>query len=211
VPNDVALPFAVTRRLPFTLHQRKGVVAVRYGPNAGPEESGFDILPGLPFDIALCRGYPTVHAAIEQYAGTGYRTVCGWVQVVSSARYAADDPQRQRGQRSVAVDVAPAMAATHMPYACVGNLPQFYDAPCRNLGPSAELRWTADTFLTTIPLRSREEAITWLAGFCWGYTEYAAPDKPVELLPLEVTGADAWNAQLSFLRAEFPEWRFAHA
>ena len=88
-----------TLRLPFTLHQRQGVVAVRYGPNAGPEESGFDILPNMPFDIALCRGYPTVHAEIAEYAGTGYRTVCGWVQLVTNVRYSAADPARQNGQR----------------------------------------------------------------------------------------------------------------
>jgi len=205
------MPTAATLRLPFTLHDRQGVIAVRYGPNAGPEESGFDILPNMPFDIALCRGYPTVHAVIEEYSGTGYRTVCGWVQIVTNVRYSADDPQRQSERRSVSIDLAPAMEATHMPFACVGNLPQFYDAPCFNLGPSAELRWTADAFLTTMPMRSREEAITWLAGFRWGYTEYAAPNQPVEIAPLTATSADAWNAHLPYLQAEFPEWRFAHA
>ena len=42
-------------------------------------------------------------------------------------------------------------------------------SPRRNVpGPHARLLWTADTFLTTVPARSREEGIAWLLGFRWG-------------------------------------------
>jgi len=51
-----------------------------------------------------------------------------------------------------------------------------------------------------------------LLGFRWGYVEYDTPEqRPVSLLPLEVTGAQVWNALLSFLRKEFPKWRFGDA
>jgi hypothetical protein len=33
----------------------------------------------------------------------------------------------------------------------------------------------------------------------------------VSLLPLEVTGVQAWNGLLPFLRKKLPKWRFANA
>jgi hypothetical protein len=93
-----------------------------------------------------------------------------------------------------------------------GNLPSVFDAPCLNLGDNDELTWIADTFMTTVPLRSRKEEIDWLLGFRWGYREYdPATGKPVELLPLEVTDGRAWNQHLDFLRREFDTWAFGPA
>lgn len=95
---------------------------------------------------------------------------------------------------------------------CFGSLPSLFDAPCLNLGDNAELTWIADTFLTTVPLRSRDEEILWLLGFRWGYREYdAGAKKPVELLPLEITDERVWNHHLSFLRQEFDTCKFKKA
>ena len=125
---------------------------------------------------------------------------------------AAADQQWADARRSCSVDVAPAMSETGLPFAVFGILPSFFDAPCRNLGENMALRWAADTFLTTVPLRSRDEEISRLLGFRWGYYEYApALEKAVTLLPLEATGAQAWNNHLVFLSREYAAWRFRQA
>jgi len=99
-----------------------------------------------------------------------------------------------------------------VPFASVGNLPQMFDAPCRNLNGYDRLHWTADTFLTTVPIRSRAEDIQRLLGFRWGYTENADPaSHPVARLPFAVTGPDAWNALLPTVSKDYPSWRFARA
>jgi hypothetical protein len=100
-----------------------------------------------------------------------------------------------------------------MPFVTLGNLPSFFDAPCCNLGDSTELTWIADTFLTTVPVRSTQnERISRLLGFRWGYQEYDNPtERPVTLLPLEITDAQTWKDHLPFLRQEFDDWRFGEA
>ena len=197
--------------IPFTLAGCAGQVAVYYAANDDPRCAGFDALAGLPFDINLCRGYPVVHARIEEYAGTGYRTFCGWIQLVTRVDVASHHPAQALSVTSTSVDLAPSLEEAGMPWCSYGNLPQLFDAPCRNLGPSAELRWTADTFLTTVPGRSRGEGIAWLLGFRWGYTETDIPGQAPALWPLEVTGADAWNAHLPALRRAYPAWPFREA
>ena len=198
--------------IPFTLAGCQGQVAVYYGPNRDVVKAGFDALPGIPFPIALCEGYPAMQAQIESYAGAGYRMICGWIQIVTREELASAGQDWADARRPCSVDVAPAMSEIGLPFAVFGALPSFFDAPCRNLGKSAALKWTADTFLTTTPFRSRDEEITWLLGFRWGYYEYA-PDleKPVAVLPLQATGVEAWNAHLPFLRQEFAAWKFKEA
>jgi len=200
-----------TKRIPFVLHGCRGHVAVDYGKNDDPVRAGFDILPGLGFSIALCRGYPVMQATIEDYEGSGYRTFCGWIQIVTD-EFRDHDQGKTIVERFVSVDVAPSMRESGIPFACFGYLPQLFDAPCHNLGKHAELTWVADTFLTTVPARSNKEEISWLLGFRWGYMEYdPAEQKPVALLPLEITGADVWNSRLPFLRKEFATWQFKNA
>jgi hypothetical protein len=205
-------PPARITSIPFRLAGRSGRVSVTYGVTEDPVATGFDVIPHLSFDIALCRGYPNVHAVIEAYAGTGYRGLCGWIQVVTGRRYRAGVQGRAGADISIDVDKLPSMASVEMPFAVLGYLPQLFDAPCRNLNGYERLHWTADTFLTTVPLRSRAEDIQRLAGFRWGYVEYdPATHRPVSPLPLRVTGAAAWNRLLPFLRRASPGWRFASA
>ena len=196
--------------IPFTLNGRDGSVAVYYGKNDDPVRAGFDALPRLNFDINLCRGYPVIHAKIKEYSGSGYRTLCGWMQIVMDEYFELYD--EKGGKKFFSVDVAPSMRDLGIPFASVGFLPEFFDAPCRNIGDHAKLRWVADTFLTTVPMRSREEEISWITGFRWGYVEYDKPEqKPTSLLPLEVTSANTWNSHLSFLKKEYKKWRFRRA
>ncbi len=197
------------KTLSFTLAGRQGYIALYYGSNNDAVKAGFDFIPGIDFPIALCQGYPVLHAQIESYAGSGYRMLCGWIQIITRECLATADQKRTNAHRSCSIDLLPAMDDMGIPFTTFGWLPSFFDAPCRNLGENVELTWTADTFLTTVPLRSRHEEISWLAGFRWGYREYApCEEKPVELLPLEITDAQVWNSHLSFLRKEFDTWRF---
>jgi hypothetical protein len=195
-------------QIPFEHYGRRGRVAVTYGVTDDPRASGFDILPGVKSDVMQCRGYPTIRGVIDSFEGTGYRTICGWIQIVTGVRTASGKPP----VTSVSVDTLPAMEGIPMPFASMGNLPQMFDAPCRNLDGYDSLHWTADTFLTTLPIRSRTEDIHRLLGFRWGYTENADPvQHPTAPLPLTVTTAQAWNALLPTLRKDYPSWRFAPA
>jgi hypothetical protein len=82
-------PFAA---IPFRLRVRAGRIAVFYRPNADPLWAGFDILAGLDFNLHLCRGYPVIYARIEDYAGSGYRAVCGWLQFMTRAEKDSHNP-----------------------------------------------------------------------------------------------------------------------
>jgi len=206
--NDWPLYNQAAASIPFDLKGRKGTVAVYYGVNDDPVKVGFDTVPGLNFDIALSRGYPVIHARIDQYAGSGYRMLCGWIQIITSVYRDSYDNRIAQTQTFVSTDVAPAFSELDMPFTNFGYLPQLFDAPCCNLGPYAELTWIADTFLTTIPLRSKDEAIERLLGFRWGYTENNLPDQAPVMLPLEVTAANVWNGHLSHLRMEYSSWKF---
>lgn len=195
--------------IPFTLKDYPGQVTVRYGANTDPVKAGFDSLPSFPLDLEETLGYPCIHAIIDQYAGSGYRALCGWIQVITDDWYDDTAEIAQPVDHAVSMDVAPALASLDLPYACVGILPQFFDAPCKNIAQHARLVWVADTFLTTVPLRSREEPIRCLAGFRWGYVEYAQHlNRPVEIFSLQVTDILMWVHHLPFLRQQFPDWRF---
>jgi hypothetical protein len=200
-----------TALIPFTLKGYNGKVAVYYGVNDDPIRVGFDSLTGLNFDIDQCRGYPVIHARIESYDGSGYRMLCGWIQIVTSVYLDSHDRENAHEKTFVSIDVAPSLDEANIPFASFGISPQLFDAPCLNLGNYAELRWTADTFLTTMPIRSRNEEISRLLGFRWGYTETNIPDQAPRLLPLEVTDTQVWNSHVPFLQKQYSDWRFRSA
>ena len=204
-------PLEPTLSIPFVLHGVHGKLAIEYGPSQDPIEAGFAVLGDLGFDIGLCRGYPMLVARIDEFGATGYRSVCGWMQIVTRH----DRDSHAAGSATVAtsssIDLPPAFEGLGLPFAVYGSLPQFVDAPCRNLNASAELRWVADTFLVSPPLRSRGGPIERLAGFRWGYVETDRSSEPPTLLPLEVTGPEAWNRHLEYLRRTFPDWIFSAA
>jgi len=201
----------VTELIPFNLKGYNGKVSVYYGVNDDPIKVGFDSLPGIPFDIGASQGYPVIHARIDDYEGSGYRMFCGWIQIVTSIYQDSHDSQMAQSTTFVSADVAPAFQDTGTPFAAHGYLPQLFDAPCLNLGGQARLTWCADTFLTTAPMRSRDEEISWLLGFRWGYLENNIPDEQPTLLPLEVTDGKAWNQHLAFLQQQYRHWRFKSA
>jgi hypothetical protein len=199
------------KSIPFRLNDHQGKVSVYYGANKDPHWVGFDSLPGINFDFQRSRGYPVIHARIELYGGTGYRMFCGWIQIVTSVYRDSHDPKIARSETFVSADMAPAFEEAGIPFAAYGYLPQLFDAPCLNSGDGVELRWTADTFLTTAPMRARDETISRLLGFRWGYTENDNPGKKPVLLPLQVTDGEAWNQYLPYLREQFSQWKFQPA
>lgn len=198
----------VTESIPFNLKGCNGQVSVYYGTNNDPKKVGFDSVPGLNFDIDRCRGYPVMHALIDNYGGSGYRTFCGWIQIVTNIYLDSHNPEKAKQETFVSMDVAPAFQEVDIPFVSYGNMPQIFDAPCLNIGNYAELRWTADTFLTSIPTRSREEEVTWLLGFRWGYIENDIPGAKPILLPLEITTPQSWNKFLPYLKEQYGNWKF---
>jgi len=88
----------------------------------------------------LSRGYPIIHARIEAYAGSGYRMLCGWIQIVTSVYLDSHDNENAWSETFVSADIAPAFQEIEFPFASYGYLPQLFDAPCLNLGNHVELR-----------------------------------------------------------------------
>lgn len=68
--------------LDFELNGKLGVIHIDYLANTNVSESGFDMLTHLGFDVNMCMGYPTIHASIKNFEATGYRRLCGWIQVL---------------------------------------------------------------------------------------------------------------------------------
>jgi hypothetical protein len=117
---------------------------------------------------------------------------------VTSVYLDSRDRKKARSETFVSADVAPSFHEADAPFSSYGYLPQLFDAPCLNLGNYVELSWTADTFLTTVPVRSRDEEISWLLGFRGGYVENDILDEKPTLLPLEVTDGQVWNKHLAY-------------
>jgi hypothetical protein len=188
---------------------RSGELEVRYRPLRNPVDAGFDAIPNLSFDIGLAIGYPEMTAKIIKYAGSGARTLFGWIQIVTNERISKTLPVGSKATTTTICDILPSMMGARIPFMFFGEMPQVYDAPCRNLGDSAELKWYADTFLTNVLIRSQNEPINCLAAFRWGYNEDETPrPQPIELLPLTVEGQETWRMQVPFLKKEYPDWYF---
>lgn len=180
--------------MPFRLRGHAGRVAVYSGVNDDPRRTGFDLL-GLPFDLALTRGYPTIRAAIT-YEGTGYRAYMGWIQLITNR-----DPAT--AEATTSVDLPPIHWGVDSPFFTFGSAPTFFDAPAN---PDHETEdWIAEAFLVVCPDVARTRRIAALLGFRWGYALRARRPTP---LAVEPAGANAWDAHLPLLREQFPDWEF---
>ena len=199
--------------IPFKLHKHDGRVVIYYGKNDDPVKVGFDIIPNLNFDINLCLGFPVMHARIDNYSGSGYRLLFGWIQIITDEFYRSSEKgKKEKFEKQKSVDMVPSMHKKGIPFISFGFLPELFDSPCHNIGNNTKLRWVADTFLTTVPMRSDEEKIFHLAGFRWGYIEYDDPKQnPPSILPLQAIGKDVWNSHLPLLRKQFKKWKFGRS
>lgn len=195
-------------QIPFTLNYKSGMVEVCYEENTNANKSGFDLLKGLPFDVEMCKGYPTMKAYIKDYEGTGYYNSSAWIQIVTDKYYLSLEDKKPCKVISE-VDVHDNMRKLGVPFFSYGYPAEIYDAPCNNLGSYAKLDWIADTFLVTQPSRINDETISYIAGFRWGYEEWDIEGKRnVKIIPIEVTDCSEWKQYLPMLKEQFVNWIF---
>jgi hypothetical protein len=194
--------------IPFELNHKPGLVEVCYQANRDITESGFDLFAKFGFDVNLSLGYPTMHAYISTYAGSGYYTASAWIQMVTRREFVS----RESGTPAdimTTVDVHNTLEELGVPFFAMGFPSEIYDAPCDNLGDLGKLEWIADTFLVTMPSRINDNSIARIAGFRWGYREYNLDGKrQVEIHPLVVTQAQEWGQHLPLLRSQFGKWKY---
>ena len=188
--------------IPFSHMARQGLLIADYKKNPGAVESGFDAL-NVSFDRELCTMYPTVHAFIESYEGTGYRTDMAFVQIITRQETLHDETTRTLISCDNCFDA--------LPFFAYGYPPAMYDAPCHNLNSCKKLLWTADTFLVTTPSRMNSHTVSFLAGFSWGYSEWDnyGSEVAAEMLPIKEIQGSVWNSHLELLRKDFPAFNFS--
>lgn len=195
-------------QIPFTLNEKVGTVEVCYKENKSANESGFDLLKGLGFDMDMCIGYPTMHGYIKNFNGTGYSNSSAWIQIIEDKYYSSlqdEEPCKVLKE----VDISENMRKLGVPFFAFGYPSEIFDAPCYNLRNYARLEWIADTFLVTQPSRINNNTISYLLGFRWGYEEWDVEGKrKVRILPIKVMDCSVWNGYLSLLKKDFPDWQF---
>src|SRR5271170_4435327 len=147
-----------TRTARFRSAGRSGTVRAYYGITRRGAESGFPAIKGFTA-VDAGRGFPTMKCEVESEQ-PGYWGVLGWIQWVTQEY----GPRRARVEL---VDRFPSMIDRDVPFLAMGYSPTFFDAPAYNSRPKVD--WHAALFLCTVPLMSRREPITPLAGFLWGY------------------------------------------
>ena len=192
VRHAYAVHFEQVLHIPFELHGHDGVVAVEYGTNSDPVATGHDLF-AIGYDRQSFLGFPVMQCRLT-YSGTGYRSLCGWIQIVTRSEVTGGEDRT--------VDVLPCLAPSDSPMCFVGYLPTFFDAPANPHHPDG--RWLAETFLTQFdPRLPRVRAV---AAVAWGYDLLGGHPRPLapERLPLK-----AWNRRRSFLTQEYPRWTFA--
>ncbi len=188
--------------IPFTLNDRNGCIEVAYKENTDIAESGFDMFSPEAFDPKIALGYPTMHARVSRYEGTGYRTASGWIQILHCRYY------------QTVSDTVPTASDACIdfgnPFFAYGYPSEIYDAPANNLGSYAKMEWVADTFLVPFPARWNNHTISFLCGFRWGYDDELEDGRHrVRLHDLQVLDKNAWAGVLPLLREKCPEHRFS--
>lgn len=192
--------------LDFKLNGKKGVIHIDYSVNTNVSESGFDMLSHLGFDVNICVGYPTIHAYIKNFEATGYRRLCGWVQILK-CEYFNSPQETTPADTKFIID---SLYSNELPFFAYGYPAELYDAPCNNLiAPYEKLTWTAYTYLVTMPTHLTQNTIHFLAGFQWGYTEWIGEAKrEVMLTPLKELYSVDWKSNLELLQEQFPKFLY---
>jgi hypothetical protein len=198
----------VVLEISFIHNEKKGTIEACYEENKSPIDSGFDIVKDLVPDINMCIGYPTVHAYLKDFEGNGFRKFFGWIQIITLEFYNLKESKYPDNVMSQ-VDVTPNMKENGIPFFSFGCPADLYDAPCNNFSDCFRLKWSADTFLVTMPSFLNGETITYLAGFRWGYEDSRSDNNhKVEIVPIETIDASDWSNHLTLLNRDFPKWNF---
>lgn len=188
----------------FCLRGIQNTIEVIYKVNESAEESGFDALLDLPFDPNLCIGYPTIHAFIKNMTNTGYRRLCGWIQLVQREYFSSESLEKP-DQNEISIDSNdPAFI-----YFAYGNPAEIYDAPCNNLNGNVKGKWTAYTYLVDIPSRMNGKKLSFLAGFQWGYEEAMKNGKiNVKIQDIKELNKEIWNKHILHLKEQYPQYEY---
>jgi len=206
-------------QIPFVLNGKKGITEVSYGVNESSAASGFDLLKDLLEDIhfepGMCVGYPTMHAYVKSYEGSGYAALCAWIQIATNRLFSSLEELSPAVTFS-RVDGDSTLMKQGVPFFAWGYPAEIYDAPALNLlywnrhSPKKyeRLEWIADTFLVTFPSRINNDTVSYLLGFRWGYEECTKKGSNIKLLPFEITDEGAWKHFLPLLIKRFPERKF---
>ena len=192
--------------LNFKLNGKKGVIHIDYAINNDVYESGFDMLTHLGFDVNMCIGYPTIHASIKDFDATGYRRLCGWIQVLK-CEYFHTHEETSPTDTKFFIDSLPNY---ELPFFAYGYPAELYDAPCNNLiAPYEKLIWTAYTYLVTMPTHLTQNTISFISGFKWGYTEWnELGTRKVTLTPFQELSYSNWKNNLELLEEQFPKFSY---
>lgn len=189
-------------QVPFSLRDQSGFITVEYSENKSADESGFSALLDFPYDRNVCIGYSTLHAYFENSALTGYKRLCGWIQIVERKEMNHRNGDKVWNQTLLLDVVDEHIRKAGLPYFAFGFPAELYDAPCKNLGNCEELTWTAYTYLVDIPSRLNLYKLSCLAGFSWGYIENSKG--PVSLLDFKLLDQTDWMKHLPFIQGECP-------
>jgi hypothetical protein len=195
---------SVALQIPFRHHDRDGQISVLVSKVVDGSDAGFDVLPGLPFGPEAGAGYPSMFATVS-YEGAGYRMLTGWIQVVHTRRTWDDANEVSVSE----VDLGLVWAEAVSPFFAHGYPAAIFDAPSNNLNGARHLEWRADTFLVTVPLRSRSEPIRLLASFGWDYDEFSDPKTAPAIVAPVATSTERWHECSRILKRDFPAWRWA--
>jgi hypothetical protein len=196
----------VSETFAFSLDGRNGSVAVEFGANDDPSRWGFGAL-GLDWPVSLAVGLPVLEATVS-YAGEGYAAVMGWIQVVRirvGERSESLVPAAEKAPAGdhVWVDGPPNLRGLGVPFVSFGPCPTLFDAP---MSTESDIRFVADSFLTTSPdaLVSRRSRPCF--GFRWGYSTQAG--SAAELISPALLDQDDWRDALPVLAEQFSGWSF---
>lgn len=185
----------------FSLNDRDGVLRVEYAANASLERSGFDMFDAGDFDPALAIGHPTLHARVEHYEGSGYRTATAFIQWVNTERTTEGEVRRERE-----LDVPETFRAAGVPFFAWGYPASLYDAPANNRNGADRLVWQATTWFVSVPARWNDYQVQPIIGFQWGYVDDGTM---VKLLPFEALDRDHWSQHHAWLGQSAPGFQFA--
>jgi len=192
----------------FIHHDLPGEIVIDYNVNTDPISSGFYLLKDLPFDRNRCIGYPTMHARVKNFKGTGYAMSCSWIQLIYDKCYEYKNVSEY--EEYIDVDVSKEYKLIGNPFFAQGYPASIYDAPCYNIGNYAKLEWTAHTFLVTTPNRMNNNKVKFICGFEWGYTEERNEDDSISVTIKDLTEIkiDYWKTAKKKLTNDFPVWKY---
>lgn len=173
--------------LPFELRGLPGHIDVSVEPNRDPLALGCH---------AGATDFPVCLASIT-YAGRGYLSALGWVQMVRSTDGAS-------GGREFEMDPYEPLGPLPHPFCWLGFSPILFDAPSRRARDPID--WLAHSFLCFIDGAHPRRQIRAILGFSWGFE---ITSSAITFKALEPLASHEWDAHLTLLRSEHPTWDFA--